>query len=134
MTRKPKAPIAIYSALSDATRCRIIEILLSGAVPVHQLAEAFAISRPAISRHLRVLKEAGLVAEVKKGRENLYALRAGKLAKATAWIEALATAEPPKPAKPAKPAPVVIMAEEKSPPAPRPPTGQVRINQMGFDF
>lgn len=131
MTRKPKAPIAIYSALSDATRCRIIELLLAGAMPVHQLAEAFAISRPAISRHLRVLKEAGLVAEVKKGRENLYALRPGKLAKATAWIETLAMAEP---TKPAKSAPVVIMVAEKSPSAPRPPTGQVRINQMGFDF
>lgn len=131
MTRKPKPPIAIYSALSDATRCRIIEILLAGAVPVHQLAEAFAISRPAISRHLRVLKEAGLVAEVKKGRENLYALRPGKLFKATTWIEALATAEPP---APPEPAPVVVMIEEKPPRTPRPPAEPVRINQMGFDF
>lgn len=86
MTRKSKPPIAIYSALADATRCRIVEILLAGPLPVHTLADAFSISRPAISRHLRVLKTAGLVAEVKKGRENLYALRAAKLAPASAWI------------------------------------------------
>lgn len=86
MTRKSKPPIAIYSALADATRCRIVEILLSGPIPVHTLADAFSISRPAISRHLRVLKTAGLVAEVKKGRENLYALRPAKLNAATAWI------------------------------------------------
>lgn len=86
MTRKSKPPIATYSALADATRCRIVEILLAGPIPVHTLADAFSISRPAISRHLRVLKTAGLVAEVKKGRENLYALRSAKLAPATAWI------------------------------------------------
>lgn len=90
MTRKSKPPIAIYSALADATRCRIIDILLAGPIPVHKLADAFAISRPAISRHLRVLKTAGLVAEVKKGRENLYALRPAKLGGAMAWIASIA--------------------------------------------
>lgn len=91
MTRKSKPPIAIYSALADATRCRIVEILLAGPIPVHTLADAFSISRPAISRHLRVLKTAGLVAEVKKGRENLYALRTKKLGPAIAWIETVLT-------------------------------------------
>lgn len=91
MTRKSKPPIAIYSALADATRCRIIEILLNGPIPVHTLADAFVISRPAISRHLRVLKTAGLVAEVKKGRENLYALRTRKLGPAMAWIDIVAS-------------------------------------------
>lgn len=91
MTRKAKPPVALYSALADATRCKIIEILTRGPVPVHKLAEAFPISRPAISRHLRVLKTAGLVVEVKKGRENLYTLRAAKLDRAVTWIEALRT-------------------------------------------
>lgn len=89
MTRRSKPPVAIYSALGDTTRCRIIEILMSGPIPVHTLADSFAISRPAISRHLRVLKTAGLVAEVKKGRENLYTLRRGKFTKAAEWIAAL---------------------------------------------
>ncbi|MBD8064914.1 winged helix-turn-helix transcriptional regulator [Devosia sp. PTR5] len=91
MTRKATPPLAIYSALSDATRCRILEILSSGPVPVHSLADAFAISRPAISRHLRVLKTAGLVAEVKKGRENLYTFRTGRLDQATDWISSFAS-------------------------------------------
>ncbi len=86
MTRKAKPPIALYSALADATRCKIIAILADGPIPVHKLADAFSISRPAISRHLRVLKEAGLVVEVKKGRENLYTFRARKLDKAVDWL------------------------------------------------
>ena len=93
MTRKTKPPIALYSALADVTRCRIIEILAQGPIPVHRLADSFAISRPAISRHLRVLKEAGLVAEIKKGRENLYAFRARKLDKAVTWLEAFSAPE-----------------------------------------
>ena len=89
MTRKSNPPITLYSALADTTRCRIIEILADGPIPVHRLADEFSISRPAISRHLRVLKEAGLVAEVKKGRENLYAFQRQKLGKAISWIAAL---------------------------------------------
>ncbi|UYO00029.1 MAG: winged helix-turn-helix transcriptional regulator [Devosia sp.] len=95
MSRKIKPPIEIYSALADASRCRIIEILLAGPLPVHALADAFAISRPAISRHLRVLKSAGLVAEVKKGRENLYALKPRRLGRSTDWIDKVAGSPAP---------------------------------------
>jgi DNA-binding transcriptional ArsR family regulator len=120
MTRTPRPPIAVYSALADTTRCRIVEILLTGPIPVHKLADFFTISRPAISRHLRVLKTAGLVAEVKKGRENLYTLRKAKLGPAAAWIEKLlaqspetpeqadaAVSAPPAKAAPPSPAPEV---------------------------
>jgi DNA-binding transcriptional ArsR family regulator len=93
MTRKSKPPVALYSALADASRCRIVELLRAGPKPVHELADAFSISRPAISRHLRVLKTAGLVVEVKKGRENLYSLRLAKLDKAVDWIAVLKGAE-----------------------------------------
>jgi DNA-binding transcriptional ArsR family regulator len=133
MTRKPKPLTPVYSALSDQTRCRIIEILTAGPAPVHELANAFAISRPAISRHLRVLKEAGVVAEVRKGRENLYALRPEKLGKAIDWIEAMLAPKPAaaqkvvrtqSPAKPSLPVPKTTPAPE----APKP------TNQMGFDF
>lgn len=103
MTRKAKAPVPLYSALADATRCRIIEILTQGPVPVHKLAEAFPVSRPAISRHLRVLKAAGLVVEVKKGRENLYTLRIEKLTRAVEWIDALRGEGTEKPTGVAKP-------------------------------
>lgn len=134
----PKPPIALYSALADATRCRILELLRGGAMPVHVLAEAFSISRPAISRHLRVLKTAGLVAEVKKGRENLYAFKPAGLAAAKTWVEALATAasgDQPARSQTTKPAPHAPRTKKEviSKPAPE-PSRAPSASQMGFDF
>jgi len=129
MMRKITPPIAVYSALADATRCRILELLRAGPLPVHRLAEAFSISRPAISRHLRVLKTAGLVAEVKKGRENLYAPRLSRLDKAVGWIGALrAPGDGASPAVPVEPAPAV---RGRTPPRAKKPGP---ASQMGFDF
>jgi DNA-binding transcriptional ArsR family regulator len=131
MTRKLRPPVPIYSALADATRCRIVEILVGGPIPVHRLAEAFPISRPAISRHLRVLKTAGLVAEVKKGRENLYALRAERLAKAMVWLDLLSSTPEARPK--AKSASVEIaLGEKPARSAKQKPADP--LNQMGFDF
>lgn len=149
MSKSPKPPVQLYSALADATRCKILMILQAGPIPVHKLADAFSISRPAISRHLRVLKTAGLVAEVKKGRENLYAFKPAKLERARAWIELMsappvvAGEAPPvaAKAKPAKkvPAPVDVSAPPKQPATqakdkPEAPTPAPSISQMGFDF
>ena len=151
MSASIKPPVDIYSALADATRCRIVELLASVAMPVHRLTEAFLISRPAISRHLRVLKQAGLVAEVKKGRENLYALRPAKLAKAAHWLEAYGAPSPAKDSAPAAhtpdPAPVPTPIMVTPPVEPKQveetiPVKQVAlrtkkpapVNQMGFDF
>lgn len=77
----------LYSALADPTRLRVLELLHDRARPVHELAAAFDISRPAISRHLRVLKEAGLVREVKQGRENLYSFQRDELKLGIAWLD-----------------------------------------------
>lgn len=79
-------PATQFAALADATRCRVLELLAEKAHPVHELAAAFAISRPAISRHLRVLKDAGLVRKEKRGRENVYALERDGLAESRRWI------------------------------------------------
>lgn len=161
MSRKSKPPVALYSALADVTRCRILEILKAAPTPVHVLSDAFSISRPAISRHLRVLKAAGLVAEVKKGRENVYTFKPGKLAAARVWLDVVAgTAVPddaeipappvasPEPEvapaveeklvfKPAKTAPKrpekPVLQETKQPKA-EGPAAPAPINQMGFDF
>lgn len=76
----------LYSALADPTRLRVLELLHDKARPVHELAAAFDISRPAISRHLRVLKEAGLVQEEKQGRENLYSFQRDELKPGIAWL------------------------------------------------
>ena len=77
----------LYSALADATRLKVLEMLHEKSRPVHELAAAFDISRPAISRHLRVLKEAGLVKEIKQGRENVYSFQRDPLKPGLAWIE-----------------------------------------------
>lgn len=131
-------PIPVFIALADPTRCRIIEILRGGAQPVHGLAASFDISRPAISRHLRVLKQAGLISEKKIGRENRYALHAGRLKPARDWLE---TVLPPVKAV-ARAAPLVVEAPAPAPtPAVlTPPAALARprpaklVSQMGFDF
>ena len=80
------APDVQFAALADPTRCRVVELLHGRPLPVHELAAAFSISRPAISRHLRVLKDAGLVREEKHGRENLYSLQRQRLRPLADWL------------------------------------------------
>jgi len=80
-------PIQQCAALGDETRATIISLLAERPRPVHEIASTFPISRPAISRHLRLLKEAGLVAEEKQGRENVYTLRRRELKALGVWLE-----------------------------------------------
>jgi DNA-binding transcriptional ArsR family regulator len=63
-------------ALGDANRRAIVEILGSGGRSVKEIAEALPISRPAVSRHLRLLKDAGLVSDQAEGTRHIYELRA----------------------------------------------------------
>lgn len=79
--------VDLFSALADPTRCRVVEMLHERSRPVHELAAAFDISRPAISRHLKVLKDAGLVVEEKSGRENVYSLQRTRLKPMQDWLE-----------------------------------------------
>lgn len=114
-----------FAALADATRCRVIELLHERPRPVHDLAAAFSISRPAISRHLRVLKEAGLVREEKQGRENIYSLQRLRLRSAADWLNRhLRTKAPPPKAAAPKVAGPKVVAKEAPPAAP----------QMELDF
>jgi DNA-binding transcriptional ArsR family regulator len=96
-------PVTLFAALADPSRCRVLELLRERARPVHELAAEFNISRPAISRHLRVLKEAGLVREEKRGRENIYILDAGLLLGAAHWLEGFRAL--PRPEKRPRPIP-----------------------------
>ena len=150
----------LYSALADPTRLRVLELLHEKARPVHELAAAFDISRPAISRHLRVLKEAGLVKEEKQGRENVYSFQRDPLKLGAGWIEKHAAkpvakakavkrvvaapiqaAEPivvklpepvvqPKPAPKAKP--VVARAKPAEAPLVMPPPAPAATPQLSF--
>jgi DNA-binding transcriptional ArsR family regulator len=63
-----------FEALGDPNRRAIVELLGSGARSVREVADALPISRPAVSRHLRLLKEAGLVIEEAQGTRRIYSL------------------------------------------------------------
>lgn len=64
-----------FDALGDPNRRQILSLLGEGDKPVQQIASAMPISRPAVSRHLRLLKDAGLVAERAEGTRRIYHLR-----------------------------------------------------------
>lgn len=74
-------------ALADPTRRRILELLRDGETAAGDLCDEFAISRPAVSRHLRVLREAGLVSSRVDGQRRLYTLDPRPLAEVDAWLE-----------------------------------------------
>ena len=79
-------PRDVFQALADPTRRAILTLLQHGSQPVGSIARDFPISRPAISRHLRVLREAELVSEIKVGRNRLYELNAGPLKNVDDWL------------------------------------------------
>jgi DNA-binding transcriptional ArsR family regulator len=64
-----------FEALGDANRREILRILSGGGKPVQAIADAMTISRPAVSRHLRLLKDAGMVAERAQGARRIYYLQ-----------------------------------------------------------
>ena len=79
--------IDVYHAVADVTRRAILDRLRQGAQPVHEIARAFPVSRPAISKHLRVLHDAHLVVERKEGRERMYHLNPQPLRDMDKWLE-----------------------------------------------
>lgn len=69
------SPGRALDALGDENRRAIVEILATGPLPVQQIADRLTISRPAVSRHLRLLSDAGLVDHRAEGTRHLYELR-----------------------------------------------------------
>lgn len=78
---------AALAALSDPTRRAVFELLEKGARPVGELAEELPVTRPAVSQHLRVLKDAGLVTDVADGNRRLYRIDPTGLAELHAYVE-----------------------------------------------
>src|SRR4051812_1195290 len=76
-----------FEALADPTRRRIVELLAGGERTAGEIAEHFPVSRPAISRHLRVLRETGLVSYREEAQRRVYALDPAPLAALDAWLE-----------------------------------------------
>ena len=75
----------VFDAIASPVRREILGLLRDGARPVHDLAASFAMTRPAISQHLRVLRDAGLVSEARVGRERHYQLDARPLREVAVW-------------------------------------------------
>ena len=76
----------VFHALADPTRRSILDQLRDGAKPVHDIARGFPVSRPAISKHLRVLQESGLLSEKREGRERYYRLNPEPLRDVEHWL------------------------------------------------
>jgi DNA-binding transcriptional ArsR family regulator len=78
----------VFAALADPTRRRILELLARAELCVTELAKPFAVSLPAISKHLRVLENAGLIKRERDGRTHRLRLEAKPMRDAANWIDA----------------------------------------------
>jgi DNA-binding transcriptional ArsR family regulator len=78
-----------FDALGDPMRRRIVERLSAGPLPVGELANALPIGRPAVSKHLRVLSNAGLVEHTARGTRNLYVLAPEGQREVQQWLVAM---------------------------------------------
>jgi DNA-binding transcriptional ArsR family regulator len=83
---RPTASADVFQAIADPTRRAILDRLRTGEQPVKQLAEPFEMSLPAISQHLQILCNAGLVSQQKSGRQRLYRLNPGPLQQVSEWV------------------------------------------------
>ena len=77
----------VFNAVSDPTRRAILDRLRRGPAPVNELASGFRVSRPAISKHLRVLRSARLVREKREGRQRIYQLEPSRIQEIAKWAE-----------------------------------------------
>src|SRR5215468_9091703 len=78
---------AVYNAIADPTRRAILDRLRDGGLAVNEIASRFEVSRPAISKHLRVLHQAHLVQEEREGRNRVYRLNPEPLRELDRWLE-----------------------------------------------
>jgi DNA-binding transcriptional ArsR family regulator len=76
----------VFAALANPTRRALLDLLRERPQPVHDLAEQFAMRRPSVSEHLKVLRDAGLVVDERHGRERIYRVNAAPLAEVAAWL------------------------------------------------
>ena len=78
---------ATFAALADPTRRAILARLAAGEAPVTELARPFAMSQPAVSKHLKVLERAGLISRGRDAQRRPRRLEAKRLGEATRWLE-----------------------------------------------
>jgi len=80
------APANVYTAIAHPLRRRILDLLAERERPVSDIARHFGVSRPAVSQHLRILLDAGLVVRNRHGRERLYRLTPQPLEQVSDWL------------------------------------------------
>ncbi len=78
---------ATFQALADPTRRAVLDLLRRGSQPAGEIAQAFPVSRPAISKHLRLLRRAHLVQEHREGRNRVYQLNPQPLRAVDSWLD-----------------------------------------------
>jgi len=79
--------VLVLAALADPVRREIVELLAAGEMGAGEIAERFPVTRPAISRHLRVLREAGLVTSEVRAQRRVYRLERAPLAELDGWLD-----------------------------------------------
>jgi DNA-binding transcriptional ArsR family regulator len=84
---RPTAHADVYHAMADPTRRAIMDRLRRGGSPVSELAAGFRMSRPAVSKHLGVLRRARLVRERRDGRRRIYQITPAPLEAVAQWVE-----------------------------------------------
>lgn len=77
----------VFQAIADPNRRAILDLLARQRLTLNGVAENFAISRPAVSKHIKILTECGLVVVHQKGRERYCEARLDKLTEVSAWVE-----------------------------------------------
>lgn len=88
MVDNPEIPLnKVFAALSDATRRSILARLLEGDQTVKQVAKPYAISMAMVSKHLHILERAGLICQIKQGREKICQLEPDALTIASQWMQ-----------------------------------------------
>lgn len=80
------SPEAAFGALADPTRRAVLDLLRRGSLPAGRIAQTFPVSRPAISKHLRLLRRAQLVREHREGRHRFYHLNPAPLKAVDSWL------------------------------------------------
>ncbi|HEV3328849.1 MAG TPA: metalloregulator ArsR/SmtB family transcription factor [Acidimicrobiales bacterium] len=80
-------PDAVLAALSDPTRRAVLELVGERPRPVGELAEELPITRPAVSQHLRVLRDAGLLTETRDGTRRIYALQPSGIKELVSYLQ-----------------------------------------------
>lgn len=77
----------VFQAIADPTRRQIIHMLSSGRMNLNQVAEHFEVSRPAISKHVKILQECGIVVISQLGRERHCEVKLDRLSEVSQWVE-----------------------------------------------